>query len=71
VYRTDLIANVRARTSHLELPEAHNPFVRYPTAIVNDSRQPDAARSFIDLLLSPAGQKVLRRYGFLPADAGG
>ncbi len=71
VYRTDLIADVRAKTSYIELPEQHNPFVRYPTAIVNESQQHGAAQAFIDLLLSPAGQNILHNYGFLPANAGG
>lgn len=71
VYRTDLIADVRAKTSHLELPEAHNPFVRYPAAVVRSSRHPEAAQIFLDLMLAPDGQRILQSHGFLPTEPGG
>ncbi len=71
VYRTDLTADLRAKTGHLELPAQHNPFVRYPTAIVRTSRQEQAAQAFIELLLSPTGQTVLQGHGFLPPTPGG
>ena len=71
VYRTDLTTDVRSKTSHLELPGRHNPFVRYPAAVVRNSRQQNAAQVFLELLLAPSGQEVLQRYGFLPVTAGG
>ncbi len=39
--------------------------IRYPIAVVAGASNPDAARRFIDFVLSPAGQAVLARYGFL------
>lgn len=38
--------------------------VRYPIAVVKDSKHPDLARAFVALAASDAGQAVLRRYGF-------
>lgn len=38
--------------------------VRYPIAVVKDSKHPDLARAFVALAASGAGQAVLRRYGF-------
>ena len=38
--------------------------ITYPIAAVSGSPNPDAARKFIDFLLTPAAQGVLARYGF-------
>jgi molybdate transport system substrate-binding protein len=46
--------------------EQHDP-IRYPVAVVRDSRQADAARQFVQFLLSPEGQAVLTKHGFLGA----
>ena len=38
--------------------------ITYPVAAIAGSRNLDAARKFIDFLLSPLAQNVLARYGF-------
>lgn len=38
--------------------------IRYPVAVVAQGPNPAAASSFVDYLLTPAGQAVLARYGF-------
>ena len=38
--------------------------ITYPIAAVNASPNPDAARKFLDFVLTPASQAVLARYGF-------
>ena len=38
--------------------------ITYPIAAISGSPNPDAARKFIDFLLTPASQAVLARYGF-------
>ena len=43
----------------------HDPIL-YPIAAMRDSRQPGAAKNFIDLVLSPPGQAILKKNGFLP-----
>nr|WP_207226431.1 molybdate ABC transporter substrate-binding protein [Corticibacter populi] len=44
--------------------------VSYPIAVLKSGSQPEAqlqaAQRFVDLVVSPAGQQVLGRYGFLP-----
>ncbi len=44
--------------------EWHDPLL-YPIAVIKDSRQPDAARQFVALVVSAEGQSVLARHGFL------
>jgi molybdate transport system substrate-binding protein len=51
----------------IDIPDQFNVVAKYPVAIVKGGSNPDGARAFIDYLLSPAGQAVLRTYGFLPA----
>jgi molybdate transport system substrate-binding protein len=66
VYSTD--AAVRAGQVKIagQPPQESYAPVTYPGAIVAASRQPALAQAFLDLLLSPAGQEVLARYGFQP-----
>ena len=46
-----------------DLPEVSN---AYPAGVLAASAHPAAARAFVDLALSPEGQRVLASYGFLP-----
>lgn len=43
--------------------------VTEPVAIMNNSKNPEAARAFVDFVLSPEGQQLVLEQGFLPADA--
>ena len=62
VYRTDAaIAGDKVRI--VLTPSGHTP-VRYPVAVVADSRQKALAKDFIAFLTSDAGQQILARYGF-------
>jgi molybdate transport system substrate-binding protein len=58
VYATDARA---ARGKVDALPVAGSPLATYPIAALTR-----AGRAFVDFVLSPAGQQVLGRYGFLP-----
>jgi molybdate transport system substrate-binding protein len=46
-------------------PNDSHDLIRYPIAVVRDSQQKEAARKFIDLVLSAEGQATLVKYGFL------
>jgi molybdate transport system substrate-binding protein len=47
-----------------------NAIAEYPAAVVEHAREPGLAREFVDLLLSPAGQETLARFGFQPGTRG-
>ena len=71
VYSTDAATRPgRIKIAGQPSPESYTP-VTYPGAIVAASQQPVLAQAFIDLLLSPAGQQVLARYGFQPPSGTG
>ena len=38
---------------------------RYPVVVLDDAPNPDGAQAFVDLVLSEAGQRILRDAGFL------
>lgn len=65
VYRTDAKA-AGDKVSVVDFPEADQVTNIYPIAPLQDSRNPQAAQAFIDLVLSEKGQQVLREAGFNP-----
>jgi molybdate transport system substrate-binding protein len=62
VYRTDA-ASMSDKVRVVLTADGHAP-VRYPAAVVADSRQKAAARAFVAYLATPASQQVLGRLGF-------
>jgi molybdate transport system substrate-binding protein len=50
----------------VEIPAADNVDVPYAAGQMKDAPHPEAARAFMQFLLSPEAQAVYRRYGFEP-----
>lgn len=70
VYTSDLLPDRADRADEVAtvpIPDAFNVVATYPVAVVSDAPNPELARAFLDLLLSPAGQAVLADFGFAPA----
>lgn len=63
VYVTDVRA-ARDKVEGIDLPVAHNVVARYPIAGLRDGAHPDAARAFIEFVLSDPGTKILGEHGF-------
>lgn len=51
----------------VEIPAADNQHVVYTAGQFRDAPHPEAARAFMDFMLSKAGQEIITRYGFEPA----
>lgn len=49
----------------LPIPDALNVIAEYPIVPLKDSSNPQLAQQFVDFVLSPEGQQVLAKYGFL------
>lgn len=49
----------------IEIPDAFNIIAAYPIAVLKIGSMPTAAQEFVDLVLSPDGQAVLAKYGFV------
>ena len=65
VFYSDSQGNAVEKVNILEIPDTLNVEARYPIAPIKDSQNFEMAKSFVDFILSPTGQEVLRKYGFL------
>jgi molybdate transport system substrate-binding protein len=69
VYRTDVQAAGRG-VEVIPIPPELNVVAEYPVAVLQHATESRLAREFVDLLLSPAGQEALGRFGFQPGTGG-
>ena len=63
VYATDVRA-AGPRVEGIVVPGAAAVANRYPMAVLRDSRNPAAARAFVEFVLSPPGREALEQAGF-------
>jgi len=70
VYVSDITLSAADKVGTLEIPDALNSIAAYPIAAIADSQNADLANAFITLVLSPDGQKVMKKYNFIPAVTG-
>jgi len=66
VYGSDVTAAVAGAVRALEIPEPDNVTATYPIAVLKNAPDPQAARDFVALVLSAAGQAVVRQHGLIP-----
>ena len=66
VYVTDVKA-AGTTVQGVEIPADQNVVAVYPIAPIASSTNAKLAQSFIEYVVSPAGQKILAKYGFLAA----
>jgi molybdate transport system substrate-binding protein len=64
VYKTDAAISKKVKVAY-EVPRSEGPEIRYPMAVVKDSRNVAAARKLADYLSSPDAAKVFRARGFV------
>jgi molybdate transport system substrate-binding protein len=67
VYRSDVTPSVARDVRVFEIPDGYNPIASYPIVVLKAAANPQAAREFVALVRSAAGQAVLQRHGLLPA----
>lgn len=66
VYTSDITGPEVDKVGRLDIPDHVNVIASYPIAPISDSAYPTQAQAFVEYVLSPAGQEVLARYGFIP-----
>lgn len=67
VYASDLKAATGKVQEHSRpSPDSHDPIL-YPLAVIRDSKNKEAARKFVEAVLSAEGQRILQKYGFQTA----
>jgi molybdate transport system substrate-binding protein len=67
VYTSDISGEGADRVGRLDILDTLNTIATYPIAAVSDSAAATQAQAFVDYVLSPAGQAILEKYGFIPA----
>ncbi len=67
VYTSDISGDAAAAVVSVEIPDELNTIAQYPIGAVQDSANLAVAQAFVDYVLSPEGQAILERYGFIPA----
>jgi molybdate transport system substrate-binding protein len=64
VYRTDVLSTGDA-VEGIDFPGADQAFNEYPIAVLKKAANPAVARAFVRYVLSPEGQQVLAKFGFI------
>jgi molybdate transport system substrate-binding protein len=64
VYGTDVTASVAPNLNVIQVPGAVNVIAEYPIAVTKEARNGRAGQAFVDYVLSPAGQAILKKYSF-------
>jgi molybdate transport system substrate-binding protein len=64
VYSTDALS-AKKLVSAISIPVGKNVKASYGIAVVRESKNSKQAEAFVQYVLSPAGQKVLKTFGFL------
>ena len=65
VYATD-VATDEYRVDGVAIPIGQNIVASYPIAVATNSKNRSGAQSFLEFVLSPAGQSIMAKYKFLP-----
>ncbi len=65
VYTTDVTHDFHSRVKEIAIPDQFNVIGQYPIAVVKGAPNPAGAQQFINYVLSPAGQQVLKDNGFI------
>ncbi|MGB2889510.1 MAG: molybdate ABC transporter substrate-binding protein [Candidatus Acidiferrales bacterium] len=63
VYATDAQTTTRVKVAAIAPEESHSAVI-YPVAVIKSSRNPSAAKEFIEFLLGARGRSVFEKYGF-------
>ena len=66
VYSTDAMVKQQEVKIIMTAPEASHKPIIYPIAVVKGTKNEKAAKSFISLVTSDEGRKILSKYGFKP-----
>jgi molybdate transport system substrate-binding protein len=66
VYSTDA-ATVPNDVKTIAIPQQYNVIASYPIATITSTKHLDVAAAFAQFVLSPRGQSILGKWGFMPA----
>ncbi len=65
VYTSDITGDATDEVGRIDIPDDLNTIAAYPIAPIKDSPNAELAQQFIEYVLSPEGQQILVKYGFI------
>ena len=68
-YKSDITRDLKTKIMKIEIPEKYNVIAEYPTGILKQSRYPNEAEQFMDLVKSDKGLAILEKYDFEPVES--
>ncbi len=68
VYSSDVTPDAAAKVTKIDIPDKYNVLATYPIAVLKSAPQADLAAKFVDYVLSPDGQAILQKWGFIPGN---
>jgi len=68
VYVTDAFS-ASGKVMVIDIPDPYNVIAQYPIAVVKNSAHASDAQTFVDYVLSSAGQAIMKKYQFIPVNA--
>jgi molybdate transport system substrate-binding protein len=66
VYSTDVTPKVSPDVKLTDIPDQYNVIALYPAAVVKVAKAPVTAGRFLQYLVGPPGQAILKKYNFIP-----
>jgi len=67
-YASDITPTIRGNVSMIDIPDDVNTIADYPIAVLRGSKQKAAAKDFMQFVLSPKGQALLEKHGFVKVE---
>lgn len=67
VYSTDVTPKVAPEVQIIDVPDAFNVIAEYPIAVTREAREKDLGQAFVDFVLGPDGQAMMKKYNFITA----
>jgi molybdate transport system substrate-binding protein len=64
VYKTDAAISKKVKVAY-EISPKDGPDISYPMAVIRETKQPEAAKAFLEYLDADAAAKVFEQYGFI------
>jgi len=64
VYKTDAAVSKKVKIAY-EVPVDKGPKIIHPVAIVKESKRKDAARDFMNYILTPLAKETFKKFGFV------
>lgn len=63
---SDVSPEMVGKVTRIAVPDEYNVVGEFPIGRLKQSKNPEEAQSFIDLVMSEEGQTILNKYGFIP-----